>query len=60
VKKLARLLRYAYPYKWYAVLNIIFNILGALFSLVSLASLVPVLNILFKQSEPVNTLIPGE
>jgi len=51
-------LRYAYPYKWYAVLNIIFNILGALFSLVSLASLVPVLNILFKQSEPVNTLMP--
>ncbi len=51
-------MRYAYPYKWYAVLNIIFNILGALFSLVSLASLVPVLNILFKQSEPVNTLMP--
>lgn len=51
-------MRYAYPYKWYAVLNIIFNILGAFFALVSLASLIPVLNILFKQSEPVNTLMP--
>jgi subfamily B ATP-binding cassette protein MsbA len=58
VKKLKILLKYAIPYKWYAVLNIIFNVLGALFSLVSLASLIPVLNILFKQSEPVNSLMP--
>lgn len=58
VKKLVRLLKYAIPYKWYALLNIIFNILGALFSLVSLASLIPVLNILFKQSESVDTLMP--
>lgn len=58
MKKLARLLRYAYPYKWYAVLNILFNIFGAVFSLVSLASLIPVLNILFKQSEPVHMLMP--
>ncbi|MBK7029851.1 MAG: ABC transporter ATP-binding protein [Bacteroidales bacterium] len=58
MKKLARLLRYAYPYKWYAVLNIVFNVFGALFSLVSLASLIPVLNILFKQSESVVTLMP--
>lgn len=58
MKKLKILLRYALPYKWYALLNIIFNILGALFSLVSLASLIPVLNILFKQSEPVTTLVP--
>jgi len=58
VKKLSTLLRYAYPYKWHALLNIVFNILGAIFSLVSLASLVPVLNILFKQSEPVSGLMP--
>lgn len=58
MKKLSRLLRYAFPYKWYAVLNIIFNIFGAVFSLVSLASLIPVLNILFKQSEPVTQLMP--
>ncbi len=58
MKKLRILLKYALPYKWYAVLNIIFNVLGALFSLVSLASLIPVLNILFKQSEPVNSLMP--
>jgi subfamily B ATP-binding cassette protein MsbA len=58
VKKLVRLLKYALPYKWYALLNIIFNIFGALFSLVSLASLIPVLNILFKQSESVDTLMP--
>jgi subfamily B ATP-binding cassette protein MsbA len=58
VKKLKILLKYALPYKWYAVLNILFNITGALFSLVSLASLIPVLNILFKQSEPVNSLVP--
>lgn len=58
MKKLRILLKYALPYKWYAVLNIIFNVLGALFSLVSLASLIPVLNILFKQSEPVISLMP--
>jgi subfamily B ATP-binding cassette protein MsbA len=58
LKKLSRLLKYAIPYKWYAVLNIIFNFFGALFSLVSLASLIPVLNILFKQSEPVDKLLP--
>jgi subfamily B ATP-binding cassette protein MsbA len=58
VKKLSILLRLAYPYKWYAVLNILFNILGALFSLCSLASLIPVLNILFKQSAPVSNLVP--
>ncbi|HOW30534.1 MAG TPA: ABC transporter ATP-binding protein [Bacteroidales bacterium] len=58
MKKLKILLKYAIPYKWYALLNIIFNVFGAMFSLVSLASLIPVLNILFKQSEPVTTLVP--
>ncbi len=51
-------MRYAYPYKWYAVLNIVFNILGAFFALVSLASLMPILDILFKQSKPVSQMMP--
>jgi ATP-binding cassette, subfamily B, bacterial MsbA len=58
VKKLSKLLRYAIPYKWYALLNVVFNILGALFSLFSIASLIPVLNILFKQEKPVTQMIP--
>jgi ATP-binding cassette, subfamily B, bacterial MsbA len=57
VKKLLKLLNYVIPYKGYALLNILFNILGALFSLVSIASLVPVLNILFKQEEPVSHMV---
>lgn len=48
MKKLRAVLKYAVPYWRHALLNIIFNILGIVFSLVSFALLIPVLQILFK------------
>ncbi|MCG2430144.1 ABC transporter ATP-binding protein [Aequorivita xiaoshiensis] len=42
-----KILRYAYPYKKYAYLNIFFNILYALFSTLSFVALIPVLEIIF-------------
>lgn len=58
MKKLRAVLRFAIPYWKYAVLNIIFNILGILFSLVSFALVIPVLQILFKTRELVTTAPP--
>lgn len=51
-------MRYAKPYWGYAVINIICNILNILFSLVSFAALIPILQILFKMSEPVTSAPP--
>ena len=51
-------MRYAKPYWVYAIINIIFNILVILFSLVSFAALVPILQILFKMSKPVSSAPP--
>ncbi|MGB3343871.1 MAG: ABC transporter ATP-binding protein [Aequorivita sp.] len=44
-----KILRYAYPYKRYAFLNIFFNILYALFSTLSFVALIPVLEIIFSE-----------
>ncbi|MEI7490638.1 MAG: ABC transporter ATP-binding protein [Bacteroidota bacterium] len=49
MKKLFRILRYAKPYWLYAMLNILFNILSTLFSLVSFTLFIPVLNMLFQK-----------
>ncbi|MGB5498358.1 MAG: ABC transporter ATP-binding protein [Maribacter sp.] len=51
-----KILRFAKPYKKYGFLNIFFNILYALFSALSFAALIPMLNVLFEQSEPVTKL----
>ena len=51
-------MRYAKPYWVYAVINIICNLLVILFSLVSFAALVPILQILFKMSKPVTSAPP--
>lgn len=51
-----KILRFAKPYKRYGFLNIFFNILYALFSALSFAALIPMLNVLFEQSEPVTKL----
>jgi len=48
MKKLRAVLKYAVPYWRHALLNIIFNIVGIVFSLVSFALVIPVLQILFK------------
>ena len=51
-------MRYAKPYWVYAVINIICNLLVIVFSLVSFAALVPILQILFKMSKPVTSAPP--
>ncbi|SIQ55226.1 ABC transporter ATP-binding protein [Maribacter ulvicola] len=50
-----KILRFAKPYKIYAVLNIISNIFYALFSTLAMISLFPMLNVLFKQTEKIYT-----
>ena len=40
--------RFAPPYKWQIFLNILFNLLGTVFSLFSFALIIPILQILFK------------
>jgi len=47
---------YATPYKGYGILNIISNIFYALFGTLAFVSLMPMLKVLFKSSEPVNTV----
>ena len=52
------LLKYFAPYKWSAIKNILYNILSALFALISYTLVVPFLNILFGQQEAL--LDPGK
>ncbi len=51
-------MRYAKPYWVYAVINVIFNIIVILFSLISFGALIPILQILFKMSKPVTSAPP--
>src|SRR6056297_2997135 len=51
-----KILRFAKPYRKYGYLNIFFNVLYALFSALSFAALIPMLNVLFEQTEPVSKL----
>ncbi len=48
-----KILKFALPYKKYGVLNILFNILYALFGTLSFISLIPMLTVLLKQVEPI-------
>tara|TARA_R110001632_G_scaffold195268_5_gene316896 strand:+ start:82 stop:1911 length:1830 start_codon:yes stop_codon:yes gene_type:complete len=48
-----KILRFALPYKKYGLLNILFNILYALFGTLSFISLIPMLQVLLKQTEAV-------
>lgn len=48
-----KILRFALPYRKYGFLNIFFNILYALFSALSFAALIPMLDVLFDQSRKV-------
>ncbi len=48
-----KILRFAGPYKNYAFLNIFFNILYALFSALSFAALIPMLDVLFNQTQKI-------
>lgn len=46
-----KILRFAKPYRRYGYLNIFFNILYALFSALSFAALMPMLNVLFEKDK---------
>ena len=46
-----KILKYAIPYKHFALLNIISNIFYALFGTLSMISLFPMLKVLFNQTE---------
>ena len=47
-----KILRFAKPYRIYAILNIISNIFYALFSTLAMISLFPMLTVLFNRTEP--------
>jgi subfamily B ATP-binding cassette protein MsbA len=51
MKYFKKILRFAKPYKKYAILNIIANIFYALFSTLSMLSLFPMMNVLFGNTE---------
>jgi subfamily B ATP-binding cassette protein MsbA len=53
MKNLKVLLRYIAPYKWSAIRNILYNILSALFALLSYTLAIPFLKILFDRVEVV-------
>ena len=57
MNKIRLLLKYIKPYKWPAVKGVLYNILSALFALVSYTLAIPFLNILFNRVE--NVAYPG-
>jgi len=48
-----KIIQFAKPYKKYAWLNVVFNILYAIFNVLSVLAFIPVLNILFEQEKTV-------
>lgn len=58
VKNLFKILKYVKPYWFYAILNIVFNILSVLFSLASFALFIPVLQMLFGTTDPPENVPP--
>ncbi len=48
-----RILKYGLDYTYYGVLNIVFNILYAIFSALAFVSFIPMLDVLFKQTKDV-------
>lgn len=55
MKYFKQIMMYARPYKGYGILNIISNIFYALFGTLAFVSLMPMLKVLFKSSEPIQT-----
>ncbi|MBN2667612.1 MAG: ATP-binding cassette domain-containing protein [Bacteroidales bacterium] len=49
MKKIAKVLAYLVPYKSYAILGVIFNILTAVFGVFSLTMMIPFLEVLFSE-----------
>ncbi len=54
MKSLLKIFRYVIPYWRFALLNILFNLLAALFSLVTFTMVIPFLGLLFGTIKPVN------
>lgn len=52
-----QILRFAYPFKRYAFLNIFFNMLYAIFSTLAFLALIPLMNILFDETKQQNTAV---
>ncbi|MCK9256219.1 MAG: ABC transporter ATP-binding protein/permease [Bacteroidales bacterium] len=57
MKDFYKIIKYIFPYKGYAFLNIFFNVLSTLFSVFSFAIVIPFLGILFKTQELVTNKI---
>ena len=53
MKNVRLLLKYFSPYKWSAVRVVLYNILSALFALLTFALIKPFLNVLFRSGEPI-------
>lgn len=52
-----QILRFAYPFKRFAFLNIFFNMLYAIFSTLAFLALIPLMNILFDETKQQNTAV---
>ncbi len=52
MKKYYKLFRYLIPYKWSAFQSILYNVFGAIFSLFSLAMIIPFMGVLFGTVKP--------
>src|SRR5210317_1582203 len=50
-----RVLKYGIDYSYFGLLNILFNILYAIFSALAFVSFIPMLDVLFKQTEITNS-----
>ncbi|HYG16940.1 MAG TPA: ABC transporter ATP-binding protein, partial [Bacteroidia bacterium] len=59
MKNFFRLLKYGKPYRRFAYLNVLFNLLGIVFGLFSLASVMPFLDIIFKPDAAVHVAPEG-
>jgi subfamily B ATP-binding cassette protein MsbA len=51
MKRFFKLIRYLFPYKWYVVQNVFYNILGAFFALFSFAMVIPFQRLLFDNQD---------
>jgi subfamily B ATP-binding cassette protein MsbA len=60
MRKFFKLLKYLVPYKWYAIQNIVYNILGAFFALFSFAMVIPFLRVLFNNQPLIHESAPFE
>lgn len=52
--------RFLPPYKGDLIMSFIYNVLGAIFGVFSFVMMKPILEILFDEAEPVNTMVPWE